>query len=115
MATGKKTGGRKKGSGNLKKIKLDAAIVESGLTPLEYMMSIMRSPLPPEVITAADDGHLDDEAMRVLKGWHLLRMDAAKAAAPYIHPKLNAIHTTTGEGLSFEDWLTIIDDEPDDT
>lgn len=43
-----------------------AAIEESGLTPLEYLLMIMR----------------DENIQRAT------RMDAAKAAAPYIHPRL---------------------------
>jgi len=40
-------------------------IANSGLTPLEYLLSVMR--------TSGDEG---------------ARIDAAKAAAPYVHPKL---------------------------
>jgi hypothetical protein len=47
------------------------------LTPLDHMLAIMRDP----------------------KMDMALRFDAAKAAAPYIHPRLNAIeHTGPGGG-----------------
>lgn len=60
--------GRKKGSA----AKLDAIArqkaIEGGLTPLEYMLAILR-----------DTGRSDAE-----------RMDAAKAAAPYVHARLTS-------------------------
>jgi hypothetical protein len=75
MAVGIKTGGRKKGVPNKKTAELQAAVVASGETPLEYMLRVMRDP-------AADSTRRDD---------------MAKAAAPYVHPKLAAIQHT-GEG-----------------
>lgn len=66
MAPGKKTGGRSKGTPNRASAERERAIAESGLTPLEYMLSILRDAEQ----TAAN------------------RMDAAKAAAPYVHAKL---------------------------
>ena len=69
MAKGEKTGGRRRGTPNKStsaKAKKAVAIAESGLTPLEYLLSVMR-----------DEN--EDLPMRV---------DAAKAAAPYVHPKL---------------------------
>ena len=64
MALGKKTGGRKKGSRN--KTTRAAVIAASGLTPLEYMLGVLRDP---EI-----DAHRRD--------------DMAKAAAPYCHARL---------------------------
>ena len=81
---GKKTGGRKKGVPN--KAPSKAALVQvaaqaaagTGQTPLEYMLQIMRDPLV--------------EPAR--------RLDAAKAAAPFIHPRLNAVeHSGPGGGV----------------
>lgn len=65
MAVGKKTGGRQKGTPNRATAAKVAEVQASGLTPLDYLLSIMR-----------DEGA--EEAKRI---------DAAKAAAPYIHPK----------------------------
>jgi hypothetical protein len=42
MAIGKKTGGRKKGAPNKATAAKAAAIEASGLTPLDYMLSVMR-------------------------------------------------------------------------
>lgn len=61
--------GRKAGVPNKATLQKAAMIAASGLTPLDYMLRILR-----------------DEA-----GDPAIRMDAAKAAAPYVHPRLNAI------------------------
>jgi hypothetical protein len=60
--------GRKKGSLNKRTVALaetSQKAIQSGLTPLEFLLGILRDP-------AKDDR---------------LRLDAAKAAAPYVHPK----------------------------
>lgn len=77
MAQGQKTGGRAKGTPNKASVAKAEAVAASGLTPLDYMLSIMRDPeRMPDV-----------------------RLDAAKAAAPYVHPKLAAIeHSGPGGG-----------------
>ena len=69
MARGQKTGGRKKGARNKKTAAQVAEIEATGETPLQYMLRIMR------------DEKADD----------VLRADMAKAAAPYVHPKLSNI------------------------
>lgn len=61
--------GRKKGIPNKKTIEIQKAVCESGVTPLEYMLSIMRD-------ESADEGQ---------------RLEAAKSAAPYIHSKLSTV------------------------
>ena len=61
--------GRKKGTPNKRTAELTKAVEASGLTPLEYMLSVMR----------------DEKADMPL------RMDAGKAAAPYVHPKLASL------------------------
>lgn len=69
MALGKKTGGRAAGTPNKASAAKAAAIEASGLTPLDYMLSVLR-----------DEGRDTAE-----------RMDAAKAAAPYVHSKLASV------------------------
>src|ERR1700704_822712 len=66
MAIGKKTGGRKKGVPNRATAAKTAAIEASGLTPLDYMLSVLR-----------------DEKADARR-----RDDMAKAAAPYVHPRM---------------------------
>mgnify|MGYP001599852802 CR=1 FL=1 len=66
MAKGTKTGGRTKGVPNKTNAQREAAIAASGLTPLDFLLQVMR----------------DDTSEKNV------RIDAAKAAAPYVHPKL---------------------------
>jgi hypothetical protein len=61
--------GRKPGVPNKATLAKEAEIAASGLTPLDFLLMVMR----------------DDERD------HDVRQDAAKAAAPYVHPKLSAI------------------------
>lgn len=67
---GAKTGGRSKGTPNKTKAKpLPVKAAEAGLSPLDFLLGIYR-----------------DEAMPLAE-----RMDAAKAAAPYVHAKLASV------------------------
>lgn len=69
MAAGVKTGGRKKGTPNKATAAREKEVAASGLTPLDFMLTVLRD----ETREFAD------------------RMDAAKSAAPYCHPKRAAI------------------------
>lgn len=80
--------GRKAGVPNKATIARQAEIASSGLTPLDYMLGIMR-----------------DEGNDVLT-----RMDAAKAVAPYVHPRLAAIEHSGGLAVSHESALDELDD-----
>lgn len=64
-----KSGGRKKGIPNKASIQRAREIAESGLTPLDYMISVLR-----------------DASLPLDK-----RLQAAKDAAPYVHPKLASV------------------------
>jgi hypothetical protein len=66
-----KTGGRSKGG--VDKIKREAILAAQGITPLDYMLAIVRN-------------ETEDKQVR---------LDAAKAAAPYVHARLQ---TTTLAG-----------------
>ena len=69
--------GRKPGVPNKRTAEKTAEIEASGLTPLDYMLRILRDELA------------DTDA----------RMDAAKAAAPYVHAKLASVeHKGDGGG-----------------
>ncbi len=73
MKGGKRVGaGRKKGNPNRASAAREAAIAASGLTPLDYMLTTMR-----------------DEGKPLA-----LRLDMAKAAAPYVHPRLASVEQT---------------------
>ena len=66
---GERRGGRKKGTPNRASAARERRVQSSGMTPLEYLLNIMRNPKIPRSE----------------------RTDAAKAAAPYSHPRLAAI------------------------
>ncbi len=64
--------GRKAGVKNRRTVELIAAVEQSGQTPLEYLLCVMR------------DAQIDPEQ----------RLHAAAVAAPYVHPKLSAVAVT---------------------
>ena len=83
-----KTGGRKPGTPNKKNAAVIEAVQRSGITPLEYMLDVMRKPIP-------DDMSSESRAAMVS-----MRFEAAKAAAPYVHPRLSAIdHAVSANSL----------------
>lgn len=68
--------GRKKGEPNKRTAEAQAKTEETGVTPLEYMLEVMRNPL---------------EEPRV-------RLGAAQAAAPYVHAKLSSVEVSGKDG-----------------
>lgn len=75
--------GRKKGAPNIRTKATQKAVEGSGITPLEYMLQVMRA-----VDTEPKD-----------------RLSAAVAAAPYVHAKLSSVEmkaTVTTKTLSEE-------------
>lgn len=90
MAKGLKTGGRKKGSINRATAAKSAEIAASGLTPLDYMLNILRD----------------------IKKDASVRLEAAKAAAPYVHPKLANIEIAGKDGGPLEVHVVRFSDEP---
>lgn len=71
--------GRKRGAAEAKTREIANKAAESGLTPLEYLLDLMRKPYP-EGADALAKIRMDGT-----------RFEAAKAAAPFIHPRLNAV------------------------
>lgn len=77
---GKRPGaGRKKGVPNKRTAEVQRQVEESGITPLEFMLRIMRT----------EPGEIKDQ--RVLQSMMEMRFEAAKAAAPYVHARLSSI------------------------
>jgi hypothetical protein len=76
---GMKTGGRKKGTPNKRSAVLIKAM-ESGESPLDYMLRVMR------------DSRAAPER----------RDQMAKAAAPYIHPRLTAIEVSDNDESPYQ-------------
>ena len=68
--------GRKAGIPNKASVERQKKVAATGQTPLEYMLKVMR------------DGKASDQR----------RDDMAKAAAPYVHPKLASMQHTGANG-----------------
>lgn len=82
----RKGAGRKAGSSTTKTREIADKAAQEGITPLEYMLHVMRN-------EPREDMEPRDYLQAVV-----LRFEAAKAAAPYIHPKLSAVEVTGSEG-----------------
>lgn len=70
--------GRPKGVPNKATVERQQEVAASGLTPLDYLLSVMRSDA--------------EEPAR--------RIDAAKAAAPYVHARLNSVDANINGDLN---------------
>ena len=118
MAKGRKTGGgSRKGRPNHATADKAAEIAASGQTPLDYMIEVMRSPCPPELLEAVEKGAIDLKLVEAIGRWHERRMDAAKGAAPYVHPKLSQVELSApeGEGGTVTVWKLAPLGRPDDS
>ena len=77
--------GRKKGEPNRKTLETQAFAQETGITPLEYLLTVMRAP--------------EAEPRE--------RMSAAIAAAPYVHAKLSTVDVKSEHsGKVIFEWMT---------
>lgn len=81
----RKGAGRKPGAATSKTREIADKAAEGGITPLEYMLTVMRD----------DSTHEDD---RIQAQREAMRFEAAKAAAPYIHPRLATVEHTGANG-----------------
>ncbi len=78
---GKRPGaGRKPGAATKKTREIADKAASQGITPIEYLLQVMR------------DGTLERAD----------RVEAAKAAAPYVHPRLNAVDHQSSDGSMSE-------------
>ena len=88
---GERRGGRKRGTPNKTTAAQRLAAIESGLPPLDFLLSVMRE----------DRNPIE------------LRIEAAKAAAPFVHARLSAVNV----GGKAEELLIVkivrFGDEPD--
>ena len=84
--------GRKPGARNKRTAAQIKAVEESGITPLGYMLSILRDEGKPENV----------------------RLQAAKDAAPYVHQRLQAVemesnittnHVVSDKPLDVDEWI----------
>jgi hypothetical protein len=93
-------GGAKPGSLKRKtkeRMEKQEAAASAGITPLEFMLQEMRSPPPKQL----KDEPADAYDRRVLSH-KAMQLDAAKAAAPYCHSRLQAIEVKTPEPIKIE-------------
>lgn len=85
-APGERRGGRQKGTPNKRNAKATAIAKAGGLMPLDFLLAMMRARPDPkkdlkEYVAAAT-----------------LRFEAAKAAAPYCHPRLANVELGNKDG-----------------
>lgn len=71
--------GRKLGAASLRTRQIANRAAASGRTPLEFLLELIDKPYP------------DGATPAVIASYDSMRLDAAKACAPYIHPRLSSI------------------------
>jgi hypothetical protein len=81
----RKGAGRPAGSATKRTREIAERAMAEGVTPLEYMLTLMRQ-------------ESDHEDPKVQVAREAMRFEAAKAAAPYVHPRLAAVEHTGGDG-----------------
>ena len=80
----RKGAGRPKGAATKRTREIADQAATEGLTPLEYLLSVMRN----------------DSAAEAA------RLDAAKAAAPYVHPRLSTVEVGNKDEQAFKHEFT---------
>lgn len=76
-----KGAGRPKGSKTKRVAERALRAAREGMTPVEYLLQVMNESIPSNA-TPEVKAHMTAN-----------KLDAAKAAAPYVHPRLQAIQT----------------------
>lgn len=84
----RKGAGRKPGSATKRTREIADRAAEEGITPLEFMLQVMRNE-PSDELEARD--YMQAQMMR---------FEAAKAAAPYMHPRLAAVEHSGPDGTA---------------
>lgn len=108
-------GGRRPGAGRkhgatTKKTKeiADKLAADGEITPLEYMLGVMRE-TPTKIKTQYDKGEIDAVEYAVKMTELIRRRDnAAEKAAPFIHPRLASIEAKV-EDSGHEKWLALME------
>lgn len=98
MARGgaRKGAGRKRGSASKKTAEIANRAAQAGITPLEFMLNLLREEPPADA----------DAVTRVR--YATLRFEAAKAAAPYVHPRLNAVEHSGPGGSAIPHSIKVV-------
>lgn len=82
--------GRPKGTRNKRTEENMAKAAATGITPLEFMLRQMRKPYPRKATLAQRQAH------------DVIRMQAARDAAPYVHARLSAVKVSGGLTFNHE-------------
>jgi hypothetical protein len=85
----RKGAGRPKGAATKRTREIADRAAAEGITPLEYMLEVMRAP-----------SEHDDPKVQIAR--EAMRFEAAKAAAPYMHPRLAAVEHSGPEGAPLQ-------------
>lgn len=127
MALGKKTGGRKPGSANVKTRAIADRAAAEGITPLEVMLRAMREQVAhadalKEQAEEADTALLvgtegvDPNLPRELRQKARMALNdaaaVAKDAAPYMHPRLAQVQSTVDGNVQAT--VRIVSEFPDE-
>src|SRR5258705_2588808 len=91
----RKTGGRKRGTPNKATVARQAQAASAagaGVMPLEVMLSNMRfaHEQAERLMEDLNEGSATTQLSEVMK-WRQIAQEAAKDAAPYVHPKLSSV------------------------
>lgn len=78
--------GRRRGGHNAKSAEIAQKAAAEGITPLEYMLDVLRKEPPADADALVKIAH------------QAMRFEAAKAAAPYVHPRLSALQHQGHDG-----------------
>ena len=78
------------GARNKLSVEREKHVAAEGITPLDFLLGVLR-----------DEGRPYSE-----------RFEAAKAAAPFVHPRISPVNAVQHEAnLTHEEWLEILDDK----
>ena len=110
MASGRKTGGRKKGTRNTRtkdRLAILSRATAEGVTPLAVMLDNMRffhseaGELIAQLMGLERlEGDAASSVLKTIMGARQAAQDAARDAAPYCHPKLASIEHSGPDGAS---------------
>ena len=107
---GKRPGAGRKHGATTKKTKeiADKLAADGEITPLEYMLGVMRE-TPEKIKAQYDNGEIDAVEYAVKMTELIKRRDnAAEKAAPFIHPRLASIEAKV-EDSGHEKWLALME------
>lgn len=93
--------GRPKGAHETRTRELVRKATEGGITPLEVLMKHMRfydglAEIKLVELHETENGKEKSKLLRIVDGFQSKARECAKDAAPYVHPKLNAISAPGG-------------------